>query len=351
MLTHRIGRARVARLRSVSKDAKAEGAPAGRVKISDVARHVGVSIALVSLALNDKGRVSPKTRDRIRAAAEELGYEPSKAAAFLRTGRSHRIGFLLAANEERDWSDQWYSMTSQILMDVVNVSTRLGYSVIVLSNSPTKSAIAELDGLVVSDSLTTDKSIATAAALGVPVMTNERPDDTMVAVNLDSGYRAMTRAAMNHLRERGAQHPALLTEPLGLHSNELAEQEYLQWCAEYGSEPIVARGHHDRSDLIERIDDLLSTDCDAIYSFYEEGPAIQEYILSRGLRVPEDIALVAAAPYSDEINRAAGVSTTVYHPDEMAEGPVTALVDVIEGRTTPPLTVHTRWEFTVHSSS
>jgi DNA-binding LacI/PurR family transcriptional regulator len=335
----------------VSKDAEPEDESGGRVTISDVARHVGVSIALVSLALNDKGRVSEKTRDRIKAAAHELGYEPSRAAAFLRTGRSHRIGFLLAANEERDWSEQWYSMTSQILMDAVNVATRLGYSVTVLTNSPSKNAIAELDGLVVSDSLTTDKSIATAAAVGVPVMTNERPDDSMVAVNLDSGYRAMTRAALDHLRQRGAKQPALLTEPLGLYSNELAEREYRAWCAESALEPIVARGHHDRSDLIDRVNDLLATDCDAIYSFYEEGPEIQAHIRSCGLRVPEDIALVAAAPYSDEINREAGVSTTVYHPDHMVDAPLTALVDVIEGRATPPLTVNTPWEFVIHASS
>ncbi len=335
----------------MSNDADSNEELAGRVKIADVARHVGVSIALVSLALNGKGRVSEKTRDRIRVAAEELGYEPSKAAASLRTGRSHRIGFLLAANEERDWSEQWYSMTSQLLMDAVNVATRLGYSVIVLPNSPAKNAIAELDGLVVSDSLTTDESISTAASLGVPVMTNERPGDSMVAVNLDSGYRAMTRAALDHLRERGATHPALLTEPLGLYSNELSEKEYLTWCAENGLEPLVARGQHDRSDLTDRVDDLIAAGCDAIYSFYEEGPEIQEHIRARGLRVPEDISLVAAAPYSDDINREAGVSTTVYHPDQMVDAPLTALVDVIEGRITPPVTAHTPWEFVIHQSS
>lgn len=335
----------------MSNDGGLEVETGGRITISDVARHVGVSIALVSLALNDKGRVSEKTRDRIRAAAQELGYEPSKAAASLRTGRSHRIGFLLAANEERDWSEQWYSMTSQLLMDAVNVATRLGYSVIVLPNSPTKNAIAELDALVVSDSLTTDKSIATAAALGVPVMTNERPDDSMVAVNVETGYRAMTRAALDHLTLRGSRRPALLTEPLGLFTNELAEKEYLKWCGESGVEPIVARGQHDRSDLVARVDDLLDAGCDAIYSFYEEGPEIQEHIRSKGLRVPEDIALVAAAPYSDEVNREAGVSTTVYHPDQMVDAPLTTLVGVIEGRVTPPVTAITPWEFIIHTSS
>ena len=71
----------------------------------------------------------------------------------------------------------------------------------------------------------------------------------------------------------------------------------------------------------------------------------------RGLRVPDDISLVAAAPYSDDINREAGVSTTVYHPDQMVDAPLTALVDVIEGRVTPPVTVHTPWEFVIHRSS
>ncbi|MGH4032245.1 LacI family DNA-binding transcriptional regulator [Actinomycetota bacterium Odt1-20B] len=55
-----------------------------------VARHAGVSRATVSYVLNGlaAGRVSAATQDKVRAAAEELGYVPHAAARSLRSGSS-----------------------------------------------------------------------------------------------------------------------------------------------------------------------------------------------------------------------------------------------------------------------
>ncbi|MER5864516.1 LacI family DNA-binding transcriptional regulator [Kitasatospora sp. NPDC002040] len=57
---------------------------------ADVARLAGVSRATVSFVLNDTagGRVSEQTRQRVRAAATELGYVPHAAARSLRAGRT-----------------------------------------------------------------------------------------------------------------------------------------------------------------------------------------------------------------------------------------------------------------------
>src|SRR6187455_2393986 len=63
--------------------------PRGRgPTIVDVARRAGVSKGAVSFALNDRPGVAPGTRDRILAAARELGWQPSTRARALSHSRA-----------------------------------------------------------------------------------------------------------------------------------------------------------------------------------------------------------------------------------------------------------------------
>lgn len=65
-------------------------------RLTDVAKAAGVSTATASMALNGSGgnRISAETRDRVLAAAAELGYRPNTVARGLRTRRTHMIGFV-----------------------------------------------------------------------------------------------------------------------------------------------------------------------------------------------------------------------------------------------------------------
>lgn len=64
--------------------------------ITDVARLADVSITTVSFVLNEapERSIADGTRRRVRAAAEQLGYRPNAAAKVLRTRRSDTIGFI-----------------------------------------------------------------------------------------------------------------------------------------------------------------------------------------------------------------------------------------------------------------
>ena len=63
----------------------------------DVARAAGVSAATVSYVLNDTPgrRIGTDTRERVRAAADALGYRPQLAGRTLRTGRSDVVALML----------------------------------------------------------------------------------------------------------------------------------------------------------------------------------------------------------------------------------------------------------------
>jgi LacI family transcriptional regulator len=66
----------------------------GAVTLEDVARVAGVSLGTASRALNGRSGVNPETVQRVRAAAERLGYQPSAVARGLRSGRTFTVGLI-----------------------------------------------------------------------------------------------------------------------------------------------------------------------------------------------------------------------------------------------------------------
>ena len=71
-----------------------------RPSLSDIARELGYSKNTVSLGLRGSPQIAAATRERIRAAAERLGYQPnavvSQLMAQLRTGRTRNFQAKLA---------------------------------------------------------------------------------------------------------------------------------------------------------------------------------------------------------------------------------------------------------------
>jgi LacI family transcriptional regulator len=65
-----------------------------RATIRDVAALAGVSIGTASKALNGQGKLRAETRDRVAAAARELGFAPNVLARGLLAGRTYTVGVI-----------------------------------------------------------------------------------------------------------------------------------------------------------------------------------------------------------------------------------------------------------------
>ena len=94
----------------------------GTITLRDVAERAGVSITTVSRILNGRETGVPvreATRERILAAAKDLGYKPNLLARALRGSRSSLLGVII-----RDVSDPFHA---QVLRGVNDVAGARGY--------------------------------------------------------------------------------------------------------------------------------------------------------------------------------------------------------------------------------
>ena len=83
------------------------------VRIIDVARHAGISVASVSRALGGLPGVSDKTRDHVMASAQALGYRPNLAARRLRSRRTDTLGLIVS-----DIRNPYFTEVSRAVEDV-----------------------------------------------------------------------------------------------------------------------------------------------------------------------------------------------------------------------------------------
>lgn len=323
-----------------------------RVTIKEVAAAAGVSVATISLIMREMGTFPDATRERIKKVAQEMGYSPNRRAASFRTGKSKTIGYILPSTDNQEWVRQWSPMIAEAMLNIVVTASERGYAIVVIPpNSPELLGSFGLDAIILHDSLIDDPNIDAAHQLGIDIATYDRPNDLRVSTHLNTGYADMTTAALNALGKAGAKKPGLLTEPGNMSSDLLQVNAYTDWCSHNNTTPVVVRGSHERTDVAQRVSELLDAGCDAIYSFYGEGPEILKTLHEHGLQVPGSIQLIAASPYDDAVNKELGISTTVYHPEAMVVEPVNLLLDVIEGKVEAPARISAPWELNLYSTT
>ncbi len=147
-----------------------------RVTISDIARTAGLSKGAVSYALNNKPGVSPETRDRVHAIAEQLGWTPSSAARSLSRSRADAIGLVLARPARMLGIEPFYM---EFVAGIEDVIAARGISLMLHVVDQTSSEIAtyekwgaerRVDGVILVDISHDDPRIPALQRIGVPAV-------------------------------------------------------------------------------------------------------------------------------------------------------------------------------------
>ncbi|TEA78999.1 LacI family DNA-binding transcriptional regulator [Allopusillimonas ginsengisoli] len=82
------------------------------VTIRDVAKALNISHTTVSRALADNPKISEKTKSRVRAMVEQMGYLPSASARMMRGRRSSLVGLIIP-----DVQNDFYATVAKIVAD------------------------------------------------------------------------------------------------------------------------------------------------------------------------------------------------------------------------------------------
>lgn len=212
--------------------------------IADVASVAGVSRTTVSHALNGLGKVDPRTRERIKQVAAELGYRPNLRAQRLRRGQAKAIAlassmpFAVAAGPSR------LGFYMEIAAAAAESALLHGYALVLVppvGQSGSGLYSVDIDGAIVVEPDVSDAAAAQLKDRGLPYVALGRPvspDESAPFVDL-RGER-VAELLLRHLHEQGARRPALIIGAGARHSSVDARAAYERIAEEHGWAPIVA---------------------------------------------------------------------------------------------------------------
>ena len=270
---------------------------------ADVARHAGVSRATVSYVLNDSanGRVSEQTRQRVRAAAEELGYVPHAAARSLRAGHT---GIVLLTMPDAVFGPLFTGFLSELR----GALRALGYPIVIYVDPGGPDADvavgwAELRPTAVLAGLgsgLTERGVALLRRSGTRAVftIGGQPVPGAHALTLDQ--HGIGTAAAEHLLARGHRRIGAVVPPdptLDFFSRPRLEG-LLAACAEHGGPDTLVQplslGYNEQ-DAVELASRWRELDLSAVFTYNDEyALLLLSALQDAGLRVPEDVALVGA---------------------------------------------------------
>ena len=190
-----------------------------RPTLREVADAAGVSTSTASLAFSGKGPVAVETAQRVRAAAERLGYAgPDPLASSLRHGRSGVVGVVVEGRLLHAFRDPFAVSVldglSQVLDEIPAGMLLIAQPAGEPERAITQLSSTALDAVVFSlCGPDTNPAVDHLAARGIPMLGDGSPADARV-VNLTLDNRGASAAVSRHLRDLGHTRVAHLMMPL-----------------------------------------------------------------------------------------------------------------------------------------
>lgn len=281
-----------------------------RVSLKDLAKELGVSIATVSRALRNSPEIGEDMRNRVKQLAKDLNYRPNPFARGLRREAPKVIGVVVP-----NLVTHYYSA---VLDGIEDEASQYGYSVISANSHEDcqleTQAISNFIGMHVSGIIACLAQNTTEYAhfeelkdMGIPLVFFGRTCLPEMFSSVTANGDEAAQMATNHLIETGSKRIAFIGGPNHLDMVKRRKHGYLESLREHRipiDRDLVACGSIDYDVALQSTLKLLDSPNppDAILAFNDIITfAAFTAIKQRGLRIPDDVALIG---FTDDVHAA-----------------------------------------------
>jgi len=308
--------------------------------IYDVAEKAGVSIATVSKVINNRGKISEKTKKKVFEVMKQLDYQPSVVASALTGKRTQTIGLLIP-----DIANPYFA---EVAKSLEKSAQKYGLGIVMCSTDSDSQKEADyislllrkqVDGLIIASDIQNMNLIEAVIKKGIPIVlfSVDNPSLYVNVVTVDDykgGYQAT-----EHLIQKEHKDIAIIVEK-NKDSSKYRFQGYMDALKHHHLEikqDFIKYAHSDISESRKVVDELLSmknkpTAIFACNDLLATG-VIQE-ARKHNLHIPIELSVVGfdntiLAEISDP-----GLTTVAQPIEEMAKYSIDLLVDEIEQKST-----------------
>ncbi|HPK27204.1 MAG TPA: LacI family DNA-binding transcriptional regulator, partial [Anaerolineaceae bacterium] len=196
-----------------------------RVTSFDVAELAGVSRSTVSFVFSEdkQSRIRPETRQKVREAAEKLGYYPNASARALASNQSNTIGLIMTRSPRYIASDNFLPQIIGGLLDIVK-QEQLGLLIEWVEPGQQIQTYLQLtrakhiDGMIILTPRFDDPGLTALEQIDIPcVLMGQIPGCNLPYVDIDN--RSSAKMAVDYLIELGHRQIACITNAATAYSS------------------------------------------------------------------------------------------------------------------------------------
>ena len=313
------------------------------VTINDVATAAGVAPSTVSYVISGKRSISPKTRRLVEESIRKLGYHPHAGARALAGSRTNVLALVVPLR-----TDLNVGVVMEFVASAVTAARAHDHDLLLLTKDEGPAALQRVassaiaDALMVMDVETADPRVPMLLALDRPVVLIGVPDHPAGLSCVDLDFTAAGSACVAHLADLGHRSVALVGPSPEVYKRGTSyATRFLRGFTETARQKEVRAISRPCSPSYEAVSaclDALLADSPDLTGLVVHNEAVLAGLLShlraRGLRVPEDISVVAVCPDSMAEQHSVSLTTVAIPAEEVGTQAVEMTMRRLNGHET-----------------